>query len=84
MYYSSVLGLEIIFRGKNRLSRQKGKMVILRSSVVKNYLLLLWAFSNIIIASLSFDIDEMEYSTSLLNSDSWNFYNSYCYRVHSV
>ena len=65
MYYSCVLGLEIIIRGKNRLSRQKGKMVILRSSVVKNYSLLLWAFSNIIIASLSFDVDEMEYFSSL-------------------
>ena len=57
MCYSCILNLEINIRGKNRLSRQKGKMVILRLSVVKLIRCFI-SIPEVVIASLSLVIDE--------------------------
>ena len=48
-------------------------MVISRLSVVKKLFVAFISILEVIIASLSFEIDEIEYSISLLNSDSWKF-----------
>ena len=61
MRYSCILDLEIIIRGKNRLSCQKGKTVILCSNVVKKLFVTFISILEVIITSLSFEIDEMEY-----------------------
>ena len=71
--YSRILDLGIIVKGKNRLSCQKGKTVISCSSVIKKLFVAFISILEVIIASLSFEIDEMEYSISLLNSDNWKF-----------